>query len=76
MSNEPTTKHIYKTKKPLIYFWKQKGHFYKKMFRFTNDFNIIHDKLQPLGLSSSETIISFNTAIDRQLPVSNIIDEE
>ena len=38
--------------------------------------NIIHDKLQPLGLSSSETIISFNTAIDRQLPVSNIIDEE
>ena len=37
--------------------------------------NIIHDKLQPLGLSSSETIISFNTAIDRQLPVSNIIDE-
>ena len=38
--------------------------------------NIIHDTLQPLGLSSSETIISFNTAIDRQLPVSNIIDEE
>ena len=38
--------------------------------------NIIHDKLQPLGLSSSETIISFNTAIDRQLPVSNIIDKE
>ncbi len=31
--------------------------------------NIIHDKLQPLGLSRSETIISFNAAIDRQLPV-------
>ena len=31
---------------------------------------IIHDKLQPLGLSRSETIISFHSAIDRQLPVS------
>ena len=34
--------------------------------------NIIHDKLQPLGLSRSETIISFNSAIDRQLPVIDI----
>lgn len=32
---------------------------------------LIHDKLQPLGLSRSETIISFNAAIDRQL----VIDE-
>ena len=31
---------------------------------------IIHDKLQPLGLSRSETIISFHSAIDRQLPVN------
>ena len=31
--------------------------------------NIIHDKLQPLGLSRSETIISFNAAVDRQLPI-------
>lgn len=31
--------------------------------------NIIHDKLQPLGLSRSETIVSFNAVIDRQLPV-------
>ena len=31
--------------------------------------NIIHDKLQPLGLSSSETLISFHSAIDRQLPI-------
>ncbi len=31
--------------------------------------NIIHDKLQPLGLSSSETIVSFNAVIDRQLPI-------
>lgn len=30
---------------------------------------IIHDKLQPLGLSRSETIISFNEAIKRQVPV-------
>lgn len=31
--------------------------------------SIIHDKLQPLGLSRSETIISFNEAIKRQIPV-------
>ncbi len=31
--------------------------------------NIIHDKLQPLGLSRSETIISFNAVIDRPLPI-------
>lgn len=30
---------------------------------------IIHDKLQPLGLSSSETLISFYSAFNRQLPV-------
>ena len=34
--------------------------------------NIIHDKLQPLGLSRSETIVSFNAVIDRQLPVTNL----
>jgi len=34
---------------------------------------IIHDKLQPLGLSRSETIVSFNAVINRQLP---IIDQE
>ena len=38
--------------------------------------NIIHDKLQPLGLSRSETIISFNSAISRQLPVVDIPVEE
>ncbi len=31
--------------------------------------NIIHDKLQPLGLSNSETLVSFNAVIDRQLPI-------
>lgn len=35
--------------------------------------NIIHDKLQPLGLSRSETIVSFNAVIDRQLPVENAL---
>ncbi len=33
---------------------------------------IIHDKLQPLGLSRSETIISFNAAIDRQLSLKDL----
>ncbi len=34
--------------------------------------NIIHDKLQPLGLARSESIISFHSAIDRQLPISDV----
>lgn len=38
--------------------------------------NIIHDKLQPLGLSRSETIISFNSAFVRQLPVVDIPMDE
>ena len=33
---------------------------------------IIHDKLQPLGLARSESIISFHSAIDRQLPVTDL----
>ena len=31
--------------------------------------DIIHDKLQPLGLSRSESQISFKTVIDRPLPI-------
>lgn len=31
--------------------------------------SIIHDKLQPLGLQRSETIISFHEAIKRQFPI-------
>ena len=34
---------------------------------------IIHDKLQPLGLSRSETIISFNAAINRQLSMKDVV---
>ena len=38
--------------------------------------NIIHDKLQPLGLSRSESIISFNAAINRQLPIMDLPGED
>ena len=38
--------------------------------------NIIHDKLQPLGLSRSESIISFNAAITRQLPIMDLPNED
>jgi Lrp/AsnC family transcriptional regulator for asnA, asnC and gidA len=38
--------------------------------------NIIHDQLQPLGLSSSETLISFYTAFERPLPIFVGNDEE
>ncbi len=45
-----------------------------KLYAFNNHhlMNVIHDKLQPLGLSRSETIVSFNAAINRQVPVSDI----
>ena len=38
---------------------------------------LIHDKLQPLGLQRSETIISFDVIFDRQLPVDKMeVDDE
>ena len=37
--------------------------------------NIIHDQLQPLGLSSSQTLISFHSAFERQLPISEPTEE-
>ena len=37
--------------------------------------SIIHDKLQPLGLSRTETLISFHEAIKRQMPIM-VEDEE
>ena len=37
---------------------------------------IIQDKLQPIGLSLSENIISFSMLIDRQLPITDIQVEE
>ena len=36
---------------------------------------IIHDQLQPLGLSSSQTLISFHSAFERQLPISEPTEE-
>lgn len=50
-----------------------------KIYAFNNHhlLNIIHDRLQPLGLSRSETIISFNSAFDRQLPIVDIpVDDD
>ena len=38
--------------------------------------NIIHDKLQPLGLARSETIISFREAIKRQMPIQDLVDDD
>lgn len=38
--------------------------------------NIIHDRLQPLGLARSETIISFTTAFERQLPITDSLCDE
>jgi Lrp/AsnC family transcriptional regulator for asnA, asnC and gidA len=35
--------------------------------------NIIHDRLQPLGLASSETLISFHSVLNRQLPISDLL---
>lgn len=46
-----------------------------KIYTFNNHhlLDIIHDKLQPLGLARSETLISFNAAISRQVPISDIL---
>ena len=38
--------------------------------------HIIHDQLQPLGLASSETIISFGTVFNRQIPISHLQADE
>lgn len=37
---------------------------------------VIHDKLQPLGLSRSETIISFNAAINRPLTIEESTEDD
>ncbi|MCR4852314.1 MAG: Lrp/AsnC ligand binding domain-containing protein [Prevotella sp.] len=48
-----------------------------KIFALNNHhlLNIIHDKLQPLGLSRSETIISFGSAFNRRLPIVDLPEE-
>ncbi len=38
--------------------------------------SIIHDKLQPLGLARTETLISFHEAIKRQMPIMVDVEDE
>ncbi|MDO5570949.1 MAG: Lrp/AsnC ligand binding domain-containing protein [Bacteroidales bacterium] len=38
--------------------------------------SIIHNKLQPLGLSRSESLISFKEAFSRQIPIEEDMDED
>jgi len=38
--------------------------------------SVIHDKLQPLGLARTETLISFHEAIKRQMPILDIETED
>ena len=49
-----------------------------KIYAYNNHhlLNIIHDKLQPQGLSRSETLISFKAIIDRPLPIVELPIEE
>lgn len=49
-----------------------------KIYTYNNHhlLNVIHDKLQPLGLSRSETIISFNEAICRPITIVDPEEEE
>ena len=48
-----------------------------KIYAYNNHhlLTIIHDKLQPLGLARSQTLISFHTAISRQLPIDGLVLE-
>lgn len=49
-----------------------------KIYTYNNHhlLNVIHDKLQPLGLSRSETIISFNEIINRPLAIVEQEEDE
>ena len=49
-----------------------------KIYAYNNHhlLNVIHDKLQPPGLSRSETIISFNEAIHRPIAIIEPEDDE
>ena len=49
-----------------------------KIYAYNNHhlLNVIHDKLQPLGLSRSETIISFNEAINRPITIVDRKDDD
>lgn len=49
-----------------------------KIYAYNNHhlLTVIHDKLQPLGLSRSETIISFNEAIHRPISILDMPGED
>ena len=49
-----------------------------KLYAYNNHhlLNVIHDKIQPLGLSRSETIISFNEAINRPITIVDRKDDD
>ncbi len=49
-----------------------------KIYAYNNQhwLTIVHDKLQPLGSSRSETIISFNEAINRPISILDFPDDE
>ncbi|MDD5861696.1 MAG: AsnC family transcriptional regulator [Prevotella sp.] len=49
-----------------------------KLYALNNQhlMKIIHDKLQPLGLARSETIVSFATPIQRQLPIEDVVVDD
>lgn len=49
-----------------------------KIYAYNNHhlLTVIHDKLQPLGLSRSETIISFNEAINRPIAILEPEEDE
>lgn len=49
-----------------------------KIYAYNNHhlLTVIHDKLQPLGLSRSETIISFNEAINRPIAILDRDDND
>lgn len=49
-----------------------------KLYAYNNHhlLNVIHDKLQPLGLSRSETIISFNEVINRPITIVDRKDDD
>jgi len=38
--------------------------------------NFVHDKLQPLGVSRTESLISFHQPIVRQMSINNILTDE
>lgn len=38
--------------------------------------SVIHDKLQPLGLARTETLVSFHEAIKRQMPIPEFEQED